>query len=148
MSEKKRNTKRLNRMIKASVLTTQVFNLANPYMLATFATESPSSEIIENADIADGFTTDTSPLNVASSVYMQAQMEEPPHYTWLSPQQESGVSLSTNLSMLFSEDVELGTGHLTLHQWDGTEAGRIDVSGGTVAGGTVQISGQHVSMKL
>ncbi|MEK5140786.1 Ig-like domain-containing protein [Paenibacillus sp. FSL M7-0134] len=148
MSEKKRNTKRLNRMIKASVLTTQVFNLANPYMAATFAAESPNSEIIENADMSDGFSTSVSPLSVASSVYMQAQMEEPPHYTWLSPQQESGVSLSANLSMLFSEDVELGTGHLIVHQWDGTEVGRIDVSGGTVAGGTVQMSGQHVSMKL
>ncbi|MEC0238103.1 Ig-like domain-containing protein [Paenibacillus kribbensis] len=148
MSEKKRNMKRVNRMIKASVLTTQVFNLANPYMLATFAAESPNSEIVENADIADGFATGASPLNVASSVYMQAQMEEPPHYTWLSPHQESGVSLSANLSMLFSEDVELGTGRLTVHQWDGTEVGRIDVSGGSVAGGAIRISGQYVSMHL
>uniref|UniRef100_UPI001CF00C97 Ig-like domain-containing protein n=1 Tax=Paenibacillus sp. BJ-4 TaxID=2878097 RepID=UPI001CF00C97 len=148
MSEKKRNMKRVNRMIKASVLTTQVFNLANPYIAATFAAESPNSEIVENTDMADGFATGVSPLSVASSVYMQAQMEEPPHYTWLSPQQESGVSLSANLSMFFSEDVELGAGHLIVHQWDGTEVGRIDVSGGTVAGGTIQISGQDVLMKL
>ncbi|WP_068497386.1 Ig-like domain-containing protein [Paenibacillus kribbensis] len=148
MSKKKRNKNHVNRIIKASVLTTQVFNLANPYMAATFAAESPNSEIIENADMPDGFSTSASSLSVASSVYMQAQMEEPPHYTWLSPQQESGVSLTANLSMLFSEDVELGTGHLIVHQWDGTEVGRIDVSGGTVTGGTVQISGQYVSMML
>ncbi|EHS55191.1 Ig-like domain-containing protein, partial [Paenibacillus sp. Aloe-11] len=147
MSKKKRNKNHVNRIIKASVLTTQVFNLANPYMTATFAAESPNSEIIENADMSDGFSTSVSPLSVASSVYMQAKMEEPPHYTWLSPQ-ESGVSLSANLSMLFSEDVELGAGHLIVHQWGGTEVGRIDVSGGTVAGGTIQISGQSVSMKL
>nr|WP_196771893.1 S-layer homology domain-containing protein [Paenibacillus polymyxa] len=140
--------KRLNRMIKASVLTTQVFNLASPYMLSTFAAENPSSKIKENTDVADRFSIVSSPLSVASSVYVQAQMEEPPHYTWLSPQLESGVSLSANLSMLFSKDVELGTGHLTVHQWDGTEVGRIDVSGGTVAGGTVHISGQDVWMQL
>ncbi|WP_226002843.1 hypothetical protein, partial [Paenibacillus sp. BJ-4] len=59
-----------------------------------------------------------------------------PYYTQLYPQ-GSGQTLTPNLNMIFSEAVELGTGHLIVHQWDGTEVGRIDVSGGTVAGGTV-----------
>ncbi|WP_318840812.1 Ig-like domain-containing protein, partial [Paenibacillus sp. BJ-4] len=70
-----------------------------------------------------------------------------PYYTQLYPQ-GSGQTPTPNLNMIFSEAVELGTGHLIVHQWDGTEVGRIDVSGGTVAGGTVRISGQDVLMKL
>ncbi|MCP3745811.1 Ig-like domain-containing protein [Paenibacillus sp. A3M_27_13] len=147
MSKKKRNKNHVNRMIKVSVLTTQVLNLANPYISATFASESVSDNTTENVSVSDGFIQDASSSPVALSVYMQAQMDEPPYYTWLSPQ-ESGVSLSANLAMSFSEEVQLGTGHLVVHQEDGSEAGRINVSGGTVVGGTVHISGQNVSMEL
>ncbi|WP_141697535.1 Ig-like domain-containing protein, partial [Paenibacillus polymyxa] len=147
MSKKKRNKNHVNRMIKVSVLTTQVLNLANPYISATFASESVSDNTTENVSVSDGFIQDASSSPVALSVYMQAQMDEPPYYTWLSPQ-ESGVSLSANLAMSFSEEVQLGTGHLVVHQEDGSEAGRINVSGGTVVGGTVHISGQHVRMEL
>ncbi|POR28900.1 Ig-like domain-containing protein, partial [Paenibacillus polymyxa] len=147
MSKKKRNKNHVNRMIKVSVLTTQVLNLANPYISATFASESVSDNTTENVSVSDGFIQDASSSPVALSVYMQAQMDEPPYYTWLSPQ-ESGVSLSANLAMSFSEEVQLGTGHLVVHQEDGSEAGRINVSGGTVVGGMVHISGQNVSMEL
>ncbi|WP_049827426.1 Ig-like domain-containing protein [Paenibacillus maysiensis] len=147
MSKKKRNKNHVNRMIKASVLTTQVLNLANPYISAAFASESISNNTTENVSMSDGFIQDASSSPVALSVYMQAQMDEPPYYTWLSPQ-ESGVSLSANLAMSFSEEVQLGTGHLVVHQEDGSETGRINVSGGTVVGGTVHISGQNVSMEL
>ncbi|WP_430493451.1 Ig-like domain-containing protein, partial [Paenibacillus ottowii] len=147
MSKKKRNKNHINRMIKASVLTTQVLNLANPYVSAAFASESVSDSTTESVSVSDGFVQDVSPSHVVSSVYMQAQMDEPPYYTWLSPQ-VSGVSLSTNLDMSFSEAVQLGTGHLVVHEEDGREAGRIDVSGGTTYGGTIQISGQHVRMEL
>jgi hypothetical protein len=147
MSKKKRNKNHVNRMIKVSVLTTQVLNLANPYISATFASESVSDNTTENVSVSDGFIQDAFSSPVALSVYMQAQMDEPPYYTWLSPQ-ESGVSLSANLAMSFSEEVQLGTGHLVVHQEDGSEAGRINVSGGTVVGGMVHISGQNVSMEL
>ncbi|KAF6579085.1 Ig-like domain-containing protein [Paenibacillus sp. EKM212P] len=147
MSKNKRNKNHVNRMIKAGVLTTQVLSLANPYISATFASESVSDNTTENVSVSDGFIQDASSSPVALSVYMQAQMDEPPYYTWLSPQ-ESGVSLSANLAMSFSEEVQLGTGHLVVHQEDGSETGRINVSGGTVVGGTVHISGQNVSMEL
>ena len=147
MSKKKRNKKHINRMIKASVLTTQVLNLVNPYVSAAFASESVSDSTTESVSVSDGFAQDVSPSRVVSSVYMQAQMDEPPYYTWLSPQ-ASGVSLSANLDISFSETVQLGTGHLVVREEDGREAGRIDVSGGTTYGGTIQISGQHVRMEL
>ncbi|WP_342415801.1 Ig-like domain-containing protein [Paenibacillus sp. FSL R10-2782] len=147
MSKKKRNKNHVNRMIKASVLTTQVLNLANPYVSAAFASESVSNNATENVSVSDGFVQEASSSNVASSVYMQAQIDEPPYYTWLSPQ-ASGVSFYENLFMAFSEEVQLGTGHLVVHQEDGSEAGRINVSGGTTFGGTIHISGQNVSMEL
>ncbi|OMF80754.1 hypothetical protein, partial [Paenibacillus peoriae] len=129
MSKKKRNKNHVNRMIKASVLTTQVLNLANPYISAAFASESVSNTT-ENVSVSDGFIQDASSSPVALSVYMQAQMDEPPYYTWLSPQ-ESGVSFYENLYMAFSEEVQLGAGHLVVHQEDGSEVGRINISGGT-----------------
>ncbi|MGO4951144.1 Ig-like domain-containing protein [Paenibacillus sp. DRB1-1] len=151
MSKKSRNKNRsknhVNRMIKVSVLTTQVLNLANPYISATFASESVSDNMTENVSVSDGFIQDASSSPVALSVYMQAQMDEPPYYTWLSPQ-ESGVSLSANLAMAFSEEVQLGTGHLVVHQEDGSEVGRINISGGTVTGGGIHFSGHNVVMKL
>ncbi|MEC0184850.1 Ig-like domain-containing protein, partial [Paenibacillus peoriae] len=147
MSKKKRNKNHVNRMIKASVLTTQVLNLANPYVSAAFASESVSNNATENVSVSDGFFQDASSSSVVSSVYMQAQMDEPPYYTWLSPQ-ASGVSFYENLYMAFSEEVQLGTGHLVVHQEDGSEVGRISVSGGTTFGGTIHISGQNVSMEL
>jgi hypothetical protein len=73
--------------------------------------------------------------------------DERPRYTNLYPE-GSGQTLTPNLHMSFSEEVQLGTGHLVVHQEDGSEAGRINVSGGTVVGGTVHISGQHVRMEL
>ncbi|AET57759.1 S-layer domain-containing protein [Paenibacillus terrae HPL-003] len=147
MSKKKRNKNHVNRMIKASVLTTQVLNLANPYVSAAFASESVSNNATENVSVSDGFVQDAASARVISSVYMQAQMDEPPYYTWLSPQ-ASGVSFYEKLLMAFSEEVQLGTGHLVVHQEDGSEAGRINVSGGTTFGGTIHISGQNVSMEL
>ncbi|MDN4081780.1 hypothetical protein, partial [Paenibacillus polymyxa] len=121
MSKKKRNKKHINRMIKASVLTTQVLNLVNPYVSAAFASESVSDSTTESVSVSDGFAQDVSPSRVVSSVYMQAQMDEPPYYTWLSPQ-ASGVSLSANLDISFSETVQLGTGHLVVREEDGREA--------------------------
>jgi hypothetical protein len=147
MKNKKRNTKHVNRMLKASVLTTQVLNLANPYVSAAFASESVSSNMTENASVLDGFIQDVSSSSVASSVYMQAQMDEPPYYTYVYPI-GSGQTLTPDLGMAFSEEVQLGVGHLVVHQQDGSEVGRIDVSGGTVTGGNLHISGQHVRMEL
>ncbi|MEK4457788.1 Ig-like domain-containing protein [Paenibacillus sp. FSL R10-2748] len=147
MSKKKRNKNHVNRMIKVSVLTTQVLNLANPYISATFASESVSDNTTENVSVSDGFIQDASSSPVALSVYMQAQMDEPPYYTWLSPQ-ESGVSFYENLYMAFSEEVQLGAGHLVVHQEDGSEVGRINISGGTVTGGDIHFSGHNVVMKL
>lgn len=75
MSKKKRNKNHVNRMIKASVLTTQVLNLANPYVSAAFASESVSNNATENVSVSDGFFQDASSSSVVSSVYMQAQMD-------------------------------------------------------------------------
>ncbi|MGF9643040.1 S-layer homology domain-containing protein [Paenibacillus sp. FSL L8-0502] len=150
MSKKNRNKNRsknrVNRMIKASVLTTQVLNLANPYISAAFASDSVSNTM-ENVSVSDGFIQDTSSSSVVSSVYMRAQMDEPPYYTWLSPH-ASGVSFYENLYMAFSEEVQLGAGHLVVHQEDGSEVGRINISGGTVTGGDIHFSGHNVVMKL
>ncbi|WP_283653615.1 Ig-like domain-containing protein [Paenibacillus sp. RC334] len=134
-------------MIKASVLTTQVLNLANPYISAAFASESVSNNATENVSVSDGFVQEASSSSVVSSVYMKAQIDEPPYYTWLSPQ-ASGVSFYENLFMAFSEEVQLGAGHLVVHRQDGSEVGRINVSGGTVTGGDIRFSGQSVVMKL
>ncbi|WP_283657402.1 Ig-like domain-containing protein [Paenibacillus sp. RC343] len=147
MSKKKRNKNHVNRMIKASVLTTQVLNLANPYISAAFASESVSNNATENVSVSDGFVQEASSSSVVSSVYMKAQIDEPPYYTWLSPQ-ASGVSFYENLFMAFSEEVQLGAGHLVVHRQDGSEVGRINVSGGTVTGGDIRFSGQSVVMKL
>ncbi|WP_179030875.1 Ig-like domain-containing protein [Paenibacillus kribbensis] len=147
MSKKKRNKNHVNQMIKASVLTTQVLNLANPYISAAFASESVNNNATENVSVSDGFVQEASSSSVASSVYMQAQIDEPPYYTWLSPQ-ASGVSFYESLYMAFSEEVQLGAGHLVVHQEDGSEAGRINVSGGTVTGGDIHFSGRNVVMKL
>ncbi|WP_196233358.1 Ig-like domain-containing protein, partial [Paenibacillus polymyxa] len=74
-------------------------------------------------------------------------LDERPRYTSLYPE-GSGQALTLSLHMSFSEEVQLGAGHLVVHQEDGSEAGWISVSGGTIFGGTIHFSGHNVVMKL
>ncbi|WP_010348291.1 Ig-like domain-containing protein, partial [Paenibacillus peoriae] len=59
--------------------------------------------------------------------------DEWPYYTSLYPE-GSGQTLIPSLRMGFSEEMQLGTGYLVVHQEDGSEVGRISVSGGTTFG--------------
>ncbi|MEK3950016.1 Ig-like domain-containing protein [Paenibacillus sp. FSL H7-0703] len=147
MSKNKRNKNHVNRMIKAGVLTTQVLSLANPYISAAFASESVSSNTTENVSVSDGFIQDAPSSRVVSSVYMQAQMDEPPHYVYTYPR-EYAHTVTPDLGMAFSEEVQLGAGHLMVHQKDGSEVGRINISGGAITGGDIHFSGRNVVMKL
>ncbi|MCH7228410.1 Ig-like domain-containing protein [Haloferula sp. A504] len=70
--------------------------------------------------------------------------ETPPEVGTFDPAHtETGVSLSTNLSVAFNENVAFGTGTITLHQSGGTLVESFDVAnppaGLTLAGNTVTI---------